>query len=81
MTTPKEVAADIVCQYSFVLNTPEYRGKNVTGAEFAKLIAEVYDVSIHGVNHYAAIIAEDYIASIRYEVTGRVAWKFKGKEA
>jgi len=77
MKTPKEVAADIVYQYSFVLNTPDYRGKNVTGAEFAKLIAEVYDVSIHGANHYAAIIAEDYIASIRHAASGRVTWKFK----
>lgn len=75
MATPKEVVSDIVARYSFVLNTPECRGKNMTGEEFAKRIAEVFDCTEH-VHEYATVIAQDYIANIRHEHSGRVAWKF-----
>lgn len=79
MATPKEVASEIVAMYSFVLNTPEYRNREMTGKEFAKRIDEVFDCSEHA-NKYATVIAEDYIASIRHELSGRVVWKFNGKE-
>lgn len=80
MTTPKQAASDVVAQYSFVLNAPEFRGRDLMGEEFAKRIAKVFDCT-RPWNEYAVAIAEDHIASIRHEVTGRVAWKFKGKEA
>lgn len=80
MATPKEVASDIVARYSFVLNTSECRNRDMTGKEFAKRIAEVFDCTEH-VHKYATVIAEDYIASIRHELSGRVVWKFNGKEA
>lgn len=80
MATPKEVASEVVAMYSFVLNTPECRNREITGKEFAKRIAEVFDCS-ENPNKYATVIAEDYIASIRHELSGRVVWKFNGKEA
>ena len=80
MTKPKQAASDVVAQYSFVLNTPECRGMDFTGKEFAKRIAKAFDCT-RPWNEYAVAIAEDYIASIRHEVTGRVVWKFNGKEA
>ena len=79
MATPKEVASEVVAMYSFVLNTPEYRNREMTGKEFANRISEVFDCSERA-NKYATVIAEDYIASIRHELSGRVVWKFNGKD-
>lgn len=75
----KEIASEVVAMYSFVLNTPEYRNREMTGKEFANRISEVFDCSEYP-NKYATVVAEDYIASIRYELSGRVVWKFTAKE-
>lgn len=75
----KEIASEIVAMYSFVLNTPKYRNREMTGKEFAKRIAKMFDCSERA-NKYATVIAENYIASIRHELSGRVVWKFNVKE-
>ena len=77
MKPPKEIAADIVARYSFVLNTLDLRNKTLTGAEFANEIAKVFNCA-DGVNKYAFDVADEYIESVRFTLSG-VKWKFKGQ--